>query len=91
MAGTGTVGIRVPGHPVALGLVRAAGCPVTAPSANPSGGVPPTDAATVRQHFDGEIDLILDGGTTPGGGGSTVADCTTWPPRVLRQGPVRLA
>ena len=90
MAGTGTVGIRVPGHPVALGLVRAAGCPVTAPSANPSGGLPPTDAATVRQHFDGEVDLILDGGTTPGGSGSTVADCTTWPPRVLRQGPVRL-
>jgi len=42
MAGTGTVGIRVPGHPVALGLVRAAGCPVTAPSANPVVPAPAT-------------------------------------------------
>jgi len=90
MAGTGTVGIRVPGHPVALALVRAAGCPVTAPSANPSGGAPPTTAAGVQRHFEGQVDLILDGGPTAGGAGSTIADCTTWPPRVLRQGPVRL-
>ena len=89
-AGTGTVGVRMPGHPVALGLVRAAGFAVTAPSANPSGEVPPTTAFAVRRYFQGQVDLILDGGPTRGGAGSTVADCTTWPPRVLRQGPVHL-
>lgn len=89
-AGTGTIGLRMPGHPVALGLVRAARLPVTAPSANPSGAPPPTTAGRVREHFDGRVDLILDGGPTAGGTGSTIADCTVWPPRVLRQGPVPL-
>ncbi len=89
-AGSGTVGIRVPGHAVALGLVRAAGRPVTAPSANPSGAPPPTLAAEVARLFPGTLDLILDGGATAGGEGSTVADCTVWPPRILRQGPIRL-
>lgn len=89
-AGTGTVGVRMPGHPIALGLVRAAGFAVTAPSANPSGEAPPTTALAVRGYFEGQVDLILDGGPTAGGTGSTIADCTTWPPRVLRQGPVRL-
>lgn len=90
-AGTGTIGLRVPGHPVALGLVRAARAAVTAPSANPSGEPPPTTADAVRDYFAGRIDLVLDGGPTEGGAGSTVADCTVWPPRILRQGPVRLA
>jgi L-threonylcarbamoyladenylate synthase len=89
-AGTGTLGVRVPGHPVALGLVRAAALPVTAPSANPSGGEPPTTAEAVRDYFEGQVDLILAAGPTAGGAGSTVADCTAWPPRVVRQGSVRL-
>ncbi len=87
-AGTGTIGVRIPGHPVAFGLVRAAGFPVTAPSANPSGAEPPTTALAVRRYFEGEVDLVLDAGRTPGGTGSTIADCTVWPPRVLRRGPV---
>ena len=87
-AGTGTIGLRVPGHPVALGLVRAAGAAVTAPSANPSGEAPPTSAAAVRAYFAERIDLVLDGGPTDGGTGSTVADCTVWPPRILRRGPI---
>jgi len=87
-ARTGTIGVRMPGHPVALGLVRAAGFPVTAPSANPSGAEPPTTGSAVRGYFEGEVDLILDGGPTLGGIGSTIADCTVWPPHVLRRGPV---
>jgi L-threonylcarbamoyladenylate synthase len=86
--GTGTVGVRMPGHLVARALVRAAGRPITAPSANPSGALPPVTAKAVQQYFDGRVELILDGGTTAGGAGSTVADCTVWPPRILRQGPV---
>jgi L-threonylcarbamoyladenylate synthase len=88
--GSGTIGLRMPAHPVALALVRATGLPVTAPSANPSGAPPPTTAEAVRRYFEGEVDMILDGGATAGGTGSTVADCTAWPPRVLRAGPVAL-
>jgi L-threonylcarbamoyladenylate synthase len=86
--GTGTVGVRLPGHAVARALVVAAARPVTAPSANPSAAPPPRTAGDVRGYFDGRVELILDGGTTAGGAGSTVADCTVWPPRILRQGPV---
>ncbi|HKZ07754.1 MAG TPA: L-threonylcarbamoyladenylate synthase [Methylomirabilota bacterium] len=89
-AGGGTVGLRIPGHAVALGLVRAAGRPVTAPSANPSGGSPPTRAEEVTRSLGPELDLVLDGGVTAGGAGSTVADCTVWPPRILRQGAIYL-
>ena len=89
-AGTGTIGVRMPGHAIALGLVRAARFPVTAPSANPSGDPAPTSAAVVRRYFGDRIEMILDGGETAGGAGSTIADCTAWPPRVLRQGSVRL-
>jgi L-threonylcarbamoyladenylate synthase len=86
--GTDTVGVRLPGHAVARALVVTAGRPITAPSANPSSAAPPRTAAVVRGYFDGRVELILDGGTTTGGAGSTVADCTVWPPRILRQGPV---
>jgi L-threonylcarbamoyladenylate synthase len=86
--GTGTVGVRMPGHAVARALVRAARRPITAPSANPSAAPPPLTAAAVREYFDGRVELILDGGPTAGGAGSTIADCTVWPPRILRQGPV---
>jgi L-threonylcarbamoyladenylate synthase len=70
--------------------VRAAGMPVTAPSANPSGGAPPTRAGEVAASFGDAVDFILDAGATAGGAGSTLADCTVWPPRILRQGPIRL-
>jgi L-threonylcarbamoyladenylate synthase len=86
--GTGTVGVRMPGHAVARALVAAAARPVTAPSANPNEAPPPRTAAAVQAYFDGRVELILDGGSTAGGPGSTVADCTVWPPRILRQGPV---
>jgi len=87
-AGTGTVGVRVSAHPVARALVRVLGEPVTAPSANPTGGAPPVTAAEVLAHLDGVIDLILDAGPTPGGAPSTVLDVTVDPPRLLRQGAV---
>jgi L-threonylcarbamoyladenylate synthase len=88
-AGTGTVGVRLSPHPVARGLVRALGGPVTAPSANLAGAAPPTTAAEVLRAFDGVIALVLDGGPTPGGQPSTVLDVSVEPPRVIRQGPVK--
>lgn len=89
-AGTGTIGVRVSPHPVAQGLVRALGGPVTAPSANPSGLDPPTTAAGVLVRFAGAVEMVLDGGPTPGGEPSTVLDLTVEPPRVLRQGVIRV-
>jgi L-threonylcarbamoyladenylate synthase len=90
-AGTGTIGVRIPGHPVALELVRKAGVPVTAPSANPSGEEPPTTAQAVLEKLDGVIDLIIDSGPTSGGLPSTVVDVTVTPPKLIRQGKVTLS
>ena len=87
-AGTGTLGVRISSHPVAHGLVRMLGEPVTAPSANPSGLEPPTTAAAVVAYFAGGLDLVLDGGPTAGGAPSTVLDMTVEPPKIIRQGAV---
>jgi L-threonylcarbamoyladenylate synthase len=89
-AGTGTIGLRVPGHAVARALVRAAGCPVTAPSANPHGGPSPCTAAEVLAGLGDRVDLVLDGGATPGGPASTLLDLTAEPPRIVRPGAVIL-
>jgi L-threonylcarbamoyladenylate synthase len=90
-AGTGTVGVRLPGHPVARALVRAAGVPLTAPSANRHGAPPPRTAAEVVAGLGGAVDLVLDAGPTAGGAPSTVLDVTGDRPRVLRPGAVPLA
>jgi L-threonylcarbamoyladenylate synthase len=83
-----TVGVRVPAHPVALALLRAAGVPLAAPSANRSSELSPTTAEHVLRGLTGRIDLILDGGPTAGGIESTVLDLTIEPPRLLRPGLV---
>jgi L-threonylcarbamoyladenylate synthase len=88
-AGTGTVGVRISGHPVARALVTALGAPVTAPSANREGHAPPTTAADVVAALGDAVDLVIDGGSTPGGAPSTILDLTSDPPRVVREGPVR--
>lgn len=83
-----TVGVRVPAHPVALALVKAAGIPIAAPSANRSARVSATTAEHVLRGLKGRVDLVLDGGPTPGGLESTVLDLTSNPPRLLRPGLV---
>jgi L-threonylcarbamoyladenylate synthase len=87
-AGGPTVAVRVPAHPVALALLRAAGVPVAAPSANPSGYVSPTRAEHVLAGLAGVVDLVLDAGPVPGGLESTVLDVTSNPARLLRPGLV---
>ncbi len=82
-----TVGVRIPDHPFARVLLRAAG-PLAATSANISGRSGPSRADEVFQQLSGRIPLILDGGPTPGGMASTVVDCTGSEPVILRQGPV---
>jgi L-threonylcarbamoyladenylate synthase len=90
-AATGTIGLRIPGHAVAAALVRAAGCPVTAPSANPHGAPSPRTAEEVVAGLGDRVDLVLDGGATAGGPASTLLDLTGPQPRVVRPGPVALS
>lgn len=89
-AGTETIGVRLSPHPIARGLVRALGGPVTAPSANLEGGAPAATAAEVLRVFDGMVDLVVDGGATAGGPASSVVDVTGAVLRVLRRGAVAI-
>ncbi|HYE78617.1 MAG TPA: L-threonylcarbamoyladenylate synthase [bacterium] len=89
--GLETVAVRMPGHPVALALLHAAGIPVAAPSANRSGRPSPTTAQHVFDDLGDAISLILDGGPCAVGIESTVVDLTTIPARVLRPGLISAA
>jgi L-threonylcarbamoyladenylate synthase len=93
--GQDTVGVRVPNHPVALGLleafVRAGGKGVAAPSANRFGNVSPTSAQAVAAELGDYLaagDQILDGGACDVGVESTIIDCTGDVPKILRPGAV---
>jgi L-threonylcarbamoyladenylate synthase len=87
-SGGPTVAVRVPAHPVALGLIRAAGVPLAAPSANRSSQLSPTRAEHVLAGLNGRIDLILDGGPTASGIESTVLSLAGEQPVLLRPGPI---
>jgi len=86
--GRDTVGLRVPGHPMALRLLREFGGGLAAPSANRFGRVSPTTAADVRADLGGDVDLVLDGGACSVGVESTILDCTGLEPVILRPGGV---
>jgi L-threonylcarbamoyladenylate synthase len=85
-AGLPTVGVRMPAHPLALDLLRQAGTPVAAPSANLFGQVSPTTAQHVADQLGSRIDYILDGGTCSVGLESTVLDLSGPFPALLRPG-----
>ena len=87
-AGTGKIGVRLSSHSVPTELARAVGAPITGTSANRSGQPPCSTAEEVMEALGEDIDLILDGGKTAGGKGSTVLDVTTDPPVVVREGIV---
>lgn len=87
-AGLDTVAVRMPDHPVALTLIKMAGVPVAAPSANSSGGPSPTTARHVMKDLQGKIDIVVDGGPCRVGVESTVLDLTHEPPVILRPGAV---
>ena len=89
-AGLGTVAIRVPAHPIAHALIKAAAVPIAAPSANLFSRPSPTRAEHVLQDLDGRVDLIIDGGPTEVGVESTVLDLTEAVPTILRPGAVTL-
>jgi L-threonylcarbamoyladenylate synthase len=90
--GHATVGLRVPAHPMALELLDRVAVGLAAPSANRFGAVSPTTADHVLRdlgdRLDPRRDVILDGGPCPVGVESTIVDCTTSPPQILRAGGV---
>lgn len=88
--GLNTVGVRCPNHPVTLELIRRAGVPIAAPSANTSGRPSCTTAAHVLEDVGGKIDCILDGGPCAVGVESTIIDLTEQPPKLLRPGGLPL-
>ncbi|OAS88104.1 MULTISPECIES: L-threonylcarbamoyladenylate synthase [Metabacillus] len=87
-AGLETVGVRMPSHPIALSLIREADVPIAAPSANQSGKPSPTHASHVYHDLNGKISGIIDGGATGVGVESTVLDCSSTVPTILRPGGV---
>ena len=88
--GLETVGIRLPSHPLARDLIRAAGVPLAAPSANTSGRPSTTTAEHVLRDMDGKIAAILDGGPCGVGVESTVVTLAIDKPRLLRPGGITL-
>lgn len=89
--GQDTVALRVPSHPIALKLLELFDGGIAAPSANKFGRVSPTLAKHVFTDFQLDVPLILDGGATNVGIESTIVDCTSNPPRVLRPGGINAA
>jgi len=87
VSATSTVGVRMPDHAIARVLLRFAG-PLAVTSANISGKESPSTAEEVFAQLGGRIELIIDGGKTPGGIPSTVVDCSTSQPTILRVGPI---
>lgn len=87
-AGTGRVAIRIPDHPLAQGLAATAGRALTSTSANRSGGRPPSTGDEVVEALGEAVDLLLDGGPSPGGLPSTIVDVAGDEPLLLRAGAV---
>ena len=87
-AGLDSVALRVPAHPVALALIRAAAIPIAAPSANRSTELSPTSARHVARSLGNRVDLVLDGGDTVVGIESTVIDLRGHRPAILRPGVI---
>ena len=89
-AGLTTIGLRVPAHPAMQRLLKAAGRPLAAPSANTSGAISPTRAEHVMKSLGGRIPLIVDSGPTPRGIESTIVAATGGALRLLRRGPIEV-
>lgn len=85
--GRASVGIRFPDNEIAIALIKLAGCPIAAPSANLSGSPPPKSAAEVFDNLSGRVEVILDGGQCQFGISSTIVDLTSTP-KILRHGAI---
>jgi L-threonylcarbamoyladenylate synthase len=90
-AGTATVGLRWANAPFAARLLSGLDRPITATSANLSGMESTVTAGEVRAQLEDRLAVLIDGGSLPARGGSTLLDLTQMPPKVLREGPVSVA
>ena len=90
-AGGMTVAVRIPAHPVPVALASGLGAPLLGTSANLSGRPSALTASEVYAQFGDQIDLVIDGGRSPGGRESTIVDVTGQSPVVLRKGAVALS
>ena len=90
-AETGTIGVRLSAYPDVQRVLEVIGGPLTGTSANRTGQPPTTTADEVERAFGTEVDLVVNGGPTPGGLPSTVVDTTVRPPRLIREGCVSQA
>ena len=88
--GLDTVAIRMPSHPIANRLIKEAGIPIAAPSANASGRPSTTKAEHVIEDLNGKIDMIIDGGSSDIGLESTIVDLTVKPALILRPGYITI-
>jgi L-threonylcarbamoyladenylate synthase len=88
LAGESTVALRVPDHPIALAVIEAAGQPVTATSANLSGGPDPITADEVRRQLGDTVDFVLDAGPCAVAVASTIVDCSRAEPVIIRAGAI---
>lgn len=87
-AGTGTVGVRLSAYADVQRVLAAVGGPLTGTSANRSGHPPPATAEDADRALGMDVDMIVNGGATPGGLPSTVVDTTVTPPRLVREGRI---
>jgi L-threonylcarbamoyladenylate synthase len=87
-AGSTTIAVRVPAHPVPVALVRGLGAPIVGTSANLSGQPSPLTADEVYSQFGDKVDFIIDGGRCSGGKESTIVDVTGETPVILREGAI---
>ena len=88
--GAGTIAARISSEPIAQAIVERLGRPLTATSANPGGAPTAADVAAARAYFGTRVDVYVDGRIL-GGPGTTVIDCSTDVPRLVREGAVPLA
>jgi len=86
--GKTSVAVRIPGHTLALYIIKAVGAPLTGTSANLSGLGSVCEASDVRAQLGDRVDMVLDGGRCPGGLESSIVDLTTSKPTIVRQGAI---
>jgi L-threonylcarbamoyladenylate synthase len=89
--GTGTIAARISSEPIAQAIVERLGRPLTATSANPGGAPAAADVTAAKAYFGTWVDVYVDGGRTVGATGTTVIDCSTDVPRLVREGAIPLA
>lgn len=83
-----TVAVRVPDHPVPVGLIKGAGCPIVGTSANVSGSPSALTAEEVKKQLKDKVDFVVDGGRSRGGKESTIVDVTGELPVIIREGAI---